>query len=138
MIRQWAIACASLFVLAACTTGGTPDGATGDAIEPDGYVKIAFDGKRATPAERKACAAAGGTVEPGGLLGYDQCVQPYADAGAACKSSDDCLGRCLLSPDSGDDAGQPTEDGVCQSTDSPFGCFAEVDGGIVQWAICVD
>ncbi len=137
MIRRLAAAWAGAALLAACTANGVPE-TPGEEVVPAGHVKIAFEGKRATRAERTACEAAGGTVGPGGMLGHDQCVQPYADAGASCMSSDDCLGRCFLSPDSGDDADERTDDGVCQATDSPFGCHAEVDGGIVQWAICVD
>ena len=137
MIRSAIALLASTAMLAACVTPVTPDD-TGAAIAPSGHETIRFDGKRATRAEQLACESAGGTVGPGGMLGFDQCVRPYADAGAACKSSDDCLGRCLLSPDSDSETGQPTEDGVCQATDSPFGCMAEVDDGRVQGALCID
>ena len=140
MIRRWAMTLACAAVLAACTTTGTADVAETPATtaEPARHETIRFDGKRATPAERTACVAAGGTVGPGGMLGFDQCVQPYADAGKPCKATDDCLGRCMLSPDSDDDVDQATDDGVCQATDSPFGCMTEVDDGTVQWTICID
>ena len=140
MIRRWAMTLACAAVLAACTTTGTPDGAETPATTaaPATHEKISFDGKRATPAERNVCVAAGGTVRPDGILGHDQCIRPYPDAGESCKSKDDCLGRCLLSPDSDDDVDQPTDDGVCQAMDSPFGCMTEVDEGIVQWTICID
>jgi hypothetical protein len=72
------------------------------------------------------------------MLGHDQCVQTYADAGISCMSATDCMGRCLLSADSEDDMDQMTDDGICQATDSPFGCHGEVDDGRVQWTICVD
>lgn len=140
MIRHWAIGCAALALLAGCAKFAAPvapDGA-GETAGPAAHVKIAFAGERATPAERTECEAAGGKVGPGGMLGHDQCVQPYADAGAACKSTDVCLGRCLLSADSDSATGQPTEDGVCQATDSPFGCMTEVDGGTVQGTLCID
>tara|TARA_R110002167_G_scaffold83013_1_gene226094 strand:- start:835 stop:1257 length:423 start_codon:yes stop_codon:yes gene_type:complete len=140
MIRHWAIAGAALALVAACTKPAAPAApdCAGETAGPAAHVKIAFAGERATPAERTECEAAGGTVGPGGMLGYDQCVQPYADAGAACSSTDDCLGRCLLSPASDAEPGQPTEDGVCQATDSAFGCMTEVDGGIVQGTLCID
>tara|TARA_R110000744_G_scaffold37009_1_gene85089 strand:- start:725 stop:1147 length:423 start_codon:yes stop_codon:yes gene_type:complete len=140
VIRHWAIACVALALLAGCTRPAAPvapDG-SGETAGPATHVKIAFAGEQATPAERTACEAAGGTVGPGGMLGYDQCVQPYADAGAACKSADDCLGRCLLSPDSDAETGQPTEDGVCQATDSAFGCMTQVDDGTVHGTLCID
>tara|TARA_R110002096_G_scaffold40698_3_gene110437 strand:+ start:49 stop:462 length:414 start_codon:yes stop_codon:yes gene_type:complete len=137
MIRSAIALLASAAMLSACVTPVTPDD-TDTAIAPSGHETIRFDDERATRAERVACESAGGTVGPGGLLGFDQCVQPYADAGAACKSSNDCLGRCLLSPDSDDDVDQPTDDGICQATDSLFGCMTEVDEGIAQWTICFD
>ena len=137
MIRSAIALLASAAMLSACVTPVTPDD-TDTAIAPPGHETIRFDGERATRAERVACESAGGTVGPGGLLGFDQCVQPYVDAGAACKSSDDCLGRCLLSPDSDADVDQTTDDGICQATDSLFGCMTEVDEGIAQWTICFD
>ncbi len=141
-MRTLLAAATALIMVGACAgTGGTDfDGAT-DGSAPaseSGHEKIRFDSKRATKAEREACLAAGGEVGPGGMLGYDQCLQPYADAGQACMGAEDCEGRCLLSPESDDDVGQPTEDGVCQADDSPFGCYAEVDDGIPQFTICVD
>lgn len=140
MIRRWAITWACAAVLAACTTTSTPDMADtpAGANAPATHEKISFDGKRATLAERKACVGAGGTVRPDGLLGHDQCIRPYPDAGTPCKLKEDCLGRCLLSPDSDDDVDQSTDDGICQATDSPFGCMTEVDDGAVQWTICID
>tara|TARA_R110001606_G_scaffold351600_2_gene501836 strand:- start:1516 stop:1938 length:423 start_codon:yes stop_codon:yes gene_type:complete len=136
------LAATALALLGACTgLGGTGMDAASEASAPTaatGHEKIRFDDKRATQAERAKCEAAGGIVGPGGMLGYDQCVQPYADAGKACKGSEDCEGRCLLSADSDDDMGQPTDDGVCQADDSPFGCYTEVNDGVAQYAICVD
>ncbi|WP_340691600.1 hypothetical protein [Hyphomonas sp.] len=137
MIRPFATLITSAAILAACVTAPTPNDT--DAVTvPASHETIRFDDKRATRVERAACEAAGGKVGPGGMLGFDQCVQPYADAGAACKSAEDCLGRCLLSPDSDDEPGQPTEDGVCQTTDSAFGCMTEVDDGTVQGSLCID
>jgi len=141
-MRARVVALTALMMMGACTgIGGTGVDGAADTSAPASeasHEKIRFDGMRATKAERAACRAAGGEVGPGGMLGYDQCVRPYADAGKACMGAEDCEGRCLLSPASDDDVGQPTEDGVCQADDSPFGCYAEVDGGVPQFAICVD
>lgn len=141
-MRARVVALTALMMMGACTgIGGTGIDGAADTSAPASdasHEKIRFDGMRATKAERAACRAAGGEVGPGGMLGYDQCVRPYADAGKACMGAEDCEGRCLLSPESDDDVGQPTEDGVCQADDSPFGCYAEVDDGVPQFAICVD
>jgi hypothetical protein len=139
MIRYSLAIALGLFVLASCSHFS--DTKKPDTVAPGTsgiYEKIIVKGKLASRAERARCEAAGGTVGPGGMLGYDQCVQLYPDAGASCQSETDCLGRCLLSPDSKDDVDQPTDDGICQATDSPFGCYAEVHEGKVHWTICVD
>ena len=132
----------AMILLGACTgIGGIDMDGAAEGPAPtaaSGHEKIRFEGKRATKAERAACEAAGGEVGPGGMLGYDQCVRPYADAGQACKGTEDCEGRCLLSADSDDEMGQPTEDGICQANDSPFGCYSEVNDGMAQYTICVD
>jgi hypothetical protein len=141
-MRALLAAATAMIVLGACTgMGGAQTDGAAEGSEPtvvSGHEKIRFAGKRATEAERAVCEAAGGEVGPGGMLGYDQCVRPYADAGKACKETEDCEGRCLLSADSDDEMGQPTEDGICQATDSPFGCYAEVNDRMVQPTICVD
>jgi len=139
MIRRGTVIAAGLLIVSGCTYfAGTQAPETAGPATAGAYEKITFEGKRATRAEAARCTEAGGSVEPGGMLGYDQCVQTYADAGASCKAAADCIGRCLLSPDSEDDVDQMTDDGICQTTDSPFGCYAEVDEGKVQWTICVD
>jgi hypothetical protein len=141
-MRALLAAATALIVLGACTGMGGPDvegtSDTSTVTAATGHEKIRFERKRATKAERAKCEAAGGVVGPGGMLGYDQCVQPYADAGKACKDAEDCEGRCLLSADSGDDMGQQTEDGICQADDSLFGCYTAVNDGMAEYAICVD
>jgi len=82
-----------------------------------------------------ACAADGGEIRQEGMLGMYRCVRPYADAGKACRSGADCMGRCLA-PD-GPMTGEAAE-GRCQANDSPFGCYAEIEDGKVSAAICVD
>lgn len=141
-MRALLAAATALVMLGACTgMGGTDTNGAGEestSTSAPGHETIRFNGKRATKAERATCEAAGGKVGPGGMLGYDQCVRPYADAGKACKGTEDCEGRCLLSADSDDDMGQPTNDGVCQADDSPFGCYTQVNDGMPEYAICVD
>ncbi|EPX58743.1 hypothetical protein D187_003704 [Cystobacter fuscus DSM 2262] len=65
------------------------------------------------------------------------CVIPYADAGKACRDGDDCQGSCRYTAD-----GQPPADapvtGTCQVSNDPCGCFATVEDGKLQAALCVD
>ncbi len=84
-----------------------------------------------------ACERDGGEVRQEGLLGTWRCVRGYGDAGAACRGKADCEGKCLLPPASEAATGEPAT-GACQATDSPFGCYAEVEDGTVTAAICVD
>ncbi len=84
-----------------------------------------------------ACAAQGGEVRQEGMLGTYRCTVPYADAGTACSDKSDCEGRCLLPPGS-DAAHGEAATGACQANDSPFGCYAEILGGRVAAAVCVD
>ena len=89
--------------------------------------------------DQVACEEQGGVVRQEGLLGLYRCVLSYSDAGEICTGTDDCEGRCL-----GDDsvtdyqapAGQAK--GLCEADDSPFGCYAVIEDGIVTPAICVD
>lgn len=85
--------------------------------------------------DQEACKSSGGEVRQEGMLGMYRCVKPYADAGKACRSKSDCEGKCLATDDAAPDA---EVTGVCQTDDSPFGCYAEVEGGKIQQAICVD
>ncbi len=87
--------------------------------------------------DREACEADGGEVRQEGKLGMWRCVRAYADAGKICRGKADCEGKCLLPPD-GQAATGEEANGACQATDSPFGCYAEVEGGRVAAALCVD
>ncbi|RCL89640.1 hypothetical protein [Hyphomonas sp.] len=112
------------------------DGVYGSGADP--YEKIQFAGEKATGAERAACESAGGRVARDGMRGWEQCIQPFEDAGKACADNADCIGQCRLSL--GDDmpeAGKPVT-GKCQATDSPFGCYATVENGRATPALCVD
>lgn len=88
--------------------------------------------------DEAACAAKGGRVEQAGMLGLYRCTVPYADAGKVCRDGDDCEGRCLLKGDPEPQAQPGTLTGVCQATDSPFGCFTEIEDGSIGAALCVD
>lgn len=85
-----------------------------------------------------ACEAQGGEVRPAGLLGAERCIRPYSDAGRSCADSSECEGRCLATDWTGDETTDNASRGVCEADDNPFGCFAEINGGIVGLAICVD
>ena len=87
--------------------------------------------------DKEACAAKGGEVRQEGMLGAWRCTTPYGDAGKACRDKADCEGKCLTSPESDAITGEEAV-GVCQATDSPFGCYAEVVDGKVAAALCVD
>lgn len=85
--------------------------------------------------ERTQCLTKGGFIERAGLLGYERCTMRYNDGGNICIDSSNCQGKCLATPQ---DAQTNAVSGLCQKTDSPFGCYAEVVAGKVGPAICVD
>ena len=68
------------------------DGVYGSGADP--YEKIQFAGEKATGAERAACESAGGRVARDGMRGWEQCIQPFEDAGKACADNADCIGQC--------------------------------------------
>jgi len=125
---------AAAIMLAGCafTTGEKPD----DDGSIAAYTRVDVKGPEATAEERAACAAVGGEINRAGMLGREHCVQNYPDAGNACRGEADCLGTCR-SPDGALVAGQKTI-GKCQGVDVPFGCYAQVEGGVVQPTLCVD
>ena len=88
----------------------------------------------------KLCAAEGGSYQREGMLGWWRCTMPYSDAGKACSDRSDCEGKCLTGADNGGDWSFETGGarGVCQATDSPFGCYAEIIDGRVNGTLCVD
>lgn len=83
------------------------------------------------------CIAGGGEMLPGGMLQSIQCVTPYSDGGKTCTDSTDCEGLCTTDderwPHDADIKGP-----VCEFTDSPFGCRAEVKNGVADFALCID
>lgn len=88
-----------------------------------------------TPNEKLACVQGGGFVERAGLLGAERCTTSFSDGGLVCTDSAQCQGQCR--GELGSDMGAHVT-GVCQSTDNPFGCFAEVVNGQAGPGLCVD
>ncbi len=125
-----------LFAVTGCAWFQSHHSGKGEDTKPVAtYERINFEGEKATEEERAICHAAGGEVMRAGLLGWENCIQPYSDAGAVCKDSSDCQGKCLA-----DDMGDMDQMGTgsCQQTDSPFGCYAEMENGRVGPGLCVD
>lgn len=122
--------------IAACSGESGADKAPAPAVDEDGGASIEeMRAQSLAEIDQEACAAAGGVVRQEGMLGMYRCVKPFADAGKACRSKSDCEGKCLATDDAMPDADVT---GACQADDSPFGCYAEVEGGKIQTAICVD
>lgn len=86
-------------------------------------------------AERNTCLKTGGIVERAGLLGAERCTRPYSDGGMVCSDSSQCQGKCRTTV--GIEVGTPVT-GICQPSDNPFGCFAEVNNGRAGPGLCVD
>lgn len=131
-------------LLASCDTskapppddGSNPPPAYGANCPKVAPTPISVAAAVATPAERAACAAAGGSIERQGLLGAEGCVQPFCDAGQACTDSSECIGRCYADTNTDFDGGPAV--GACQPTTSPFGCRTEVVAGAVGPTLCID
>ncbi|WP_084398778.1 hypothetical protein [Henriciella aquimarina] len=136
-MRLFLLATAALF-LAACgnpSDAPAPEGAESAATQ-GGYARIEFEGETATPEERERCEAAGGEVRPAGRMGFEHCIQSFADAGASCSDTSECTGKCLVN-------GEVVEAGTaitgqCAKNDDPFGCYQEVEDGTARPGICVD
>ncbi|MFN3910426.1 hypothetical protein [Hyphomonas sp.] len=123
--------------LAGCALFETPAAPVPEPAEAAAsYTPVQVVSEIATPEERAACDAAGGTLGRQGLLGWEQCVQVYPDAGKACTGEADCLGGCRYEGDAAK-PGTPVS-GTCQVEDVPFGCYASVENGLLQHALCVD
>ena len=112
------------------------EGPTAEAA-PSAYTRIEFAGARATPAERGACEAVGGSIQPSGRLQWDNCVQPFADAGEACSGKADCVGECRYQGPAEMVSGASVT-GKCQFTDARFGCYKTVENGRIARTLCVD
>ncbi len=136
MIYKVVCAAVLLALLTACQTGLNGPATTETQNAAIAHERISFQSERASEAERQACEAAGGEVHRAGILGYDNCILPYADAGKTCSDSSDCLGDCRMTWP----GAQPEETvtGTCQINDSPFGCFQTVENGRAGHTLCVD
>ncbi len=90
---------------------------------------------RLSQSEIEECVWSLGRIERAGILGAERCTRPYSDGGKSCTDSSQCEGQCRAP-----DLNQTDKAivGVCQMDDNPFGCHAEVSGGIAQPGLCVD
>lgn len=147
-MKRITIACLSLFAVA-CSNETPPEQTPVEppaveevAAEPAApaepvYARIEFAGQQATPEERAACEAVGGTIQPSGKLQWENCVQTFADAGKACSGEADCVGECRYEAE-GEHVGGTEVTGTCQTTDARFGCRTVVEDGKILHTICVD
>lgn len=134
-----ALFCLALLALPACSLfqpAGKGDTASTDAA-PAAYERIVFAASKATPAERAACEAAGGAIQPSGKLQWENCVQPFSDAGKACSGDADCVGECRYEGAVELPPGAAVT-GTCQVTDARFGCNTVVENGKIAHTLCVD
>ncbi|RIJ22310.1 hypothetical protein D1224_12205 [Henriciella barbarensis] len=125
---------ASFILLAACAVPG--ETAPGDGNPAAPYERITFKGEIATPAERARCEAAGGTVQRAGMLGWENCIQTFADGGKTCSDSSDCTGECRSAGEFVDAGAAAT--GQCTANDNIFGCYQTIENGRAGGALCVD
>lgn len=123
---------AGLSFLGACTSPPI-----GENVAKE-FTQIIFADMKATKTERTACEMAGGTVKRAGRLGAETCIQPYSDAGDACLSATDCLGRCELKEDISYPEPGIAADGVCQATTNSFGCSTLIEDGKIKGTLCID
>lgn len=130
-----ALSClAALIALPACSLFQAGEG---EAPAPAGYARIEFAEAKANADERAACTAAGGEIVASGKLQWENCVQPFADAGKACAGDADCVGECRYKGE-GEHVGGTPVTGTCQVNDARFGCRTVVEDGKIAHTICVD
>jgi hypothetical protein len=134
-----ALFCLALLALPACSLfhpAGEGITATPETLPP-AYERIVFAAPKATTAEIAACKAAGGAIQPSGKLQWENCIQPFADAGKACSGDADCVGECRYEG-AGELAPGAAVTGTCQVTDARFGCNTVVENGKIAHTLCVD
>lgn len=137
---KYALLALTLIALPACTEpvpGGEGENPASTTELPRAYQRIEFEGPVATDEERARCAEVGGTIVPSGKLQWENCVQPFADAGQPCTDSADCTGDCRYESEAEAEPGAEVT-GTCQVTDARFGCYTVVEGGKIAHTICVD
>lgn len=123
------IALAAAAMLAACQP--MPEKGTIDTTDVPPAVAVPNTGPSQT------CAQRGGTMKPVGRAQTVQCVVSYSDAGKRCTDGDQCQGDCRLEAAPFPQAGASAT-GQCQAESTAFGCYAKVEDGKAQPAICVD
>lgn len=110
------------------------------ACQPTGDVTQPYEPPIRTVAESPeaaACMARGGTMQRVGRAQSLQCVVAYADAGKRCTDGDQCQGDCRVEDTPWPAAGAQAA-GVCQADSRPFGCYAKIESGRAEAALCVD
>jgi hypothetical protein len=126
------IALASLIVLsgtlAACNSSKP------DPVDNKIDIGVVDHSGKVTPKDEASCKQQGGRWGKVGLGGFMTCIIPTGDAGKSCTDSSDCEKRCLTGV--GEAGKQVT--GQCQSSNQPFGCWAEVLKGVAQPGLCID
>ncbi|WP_022953883.1 hypothetical protein [Leucothrix mucor] len=115
--------------LVACN-GSKPDPVDNKKID----IKVVDNSTNVTPKDEASCKQQGGTWGKVGLGGFMACTIPTGDAGKSCTDSSECERRCLTG------VGEPGKQvtGQCQSSNQPFGCWAEVLKGVAQPGLCID
>ena len=137
-LASLAAALALASVLAACTAADEASLAEGGGGE-DQKAAPARDLSRVAAAldTQARCEAEGGVWGMGGLNPEPFCNLRYEDAGEACRSADECGGRCIARDERGTArAGRAV--GQCQTYTSQFGCYALVEDGYLGPTLCVD
>jgi hypothetical protein len=84
-----------------------------------------------------SCVATNGEYTSSGLLDAEFCLYKFEDGGKACKSSDECIGSCVIYDDMAVSSTIPTT-GVCESDSYPYGCKGYVENGKSFGIVCTD
>ncbi len=138
MVRLFAVrligACAAMTLLHACQQYGADAGK--DA--PADFASISLDqaaGPASVAAADRQCAALGGKLKQAGRMGRYACYAQYSDGGKSCTDSNECEGDCRAV---GDAPTGTIARGQCTADSVPFGCYAEIEKGVVGPYLCVD
>lgn len=59
-------------------------------------LRVASDTENYSSEDANKCKSEGGSYGRQGLMGFWGCVKNHSDAFKPCKSSDDCLGDCIV------------------------------------------
>ncbi|MBA4804854.1 MAG: hypothetical protein H2038_09415 [Brevundimonas sp.] len=138
-MKRLVIALAALLAAACQPMPGTP-GAPGQeapAVDEIDTTDVPPAVRVPERTEASDCEARGGRMTPQGRMQTLQCVVSYADAGKRCTDGDDCQGDCRVE-DAPFPAAGASAVGRCQADSGRFGCYATVENGRAQAALCVD